>query len=207
MVQAKWTGQNPYFTTKNLETNCKLEGLTISSPKASIWPILPSSQTQCDPGSSRVQRPAQSSLWSCFAAGHPHPACLQTLPSLGVNLYLPEISSSLAGGEAKETRWAPVASEQTGQADLKHQFGKAKEGEALFCWQQKSQRTVKASQGTSLSVCKGLAPCWHLLRFYIFTYLCQAIICIARKFPASHTASKWDLLFSKCCLRHTSQCL
>lgn len=45
MVQAERTGLNPYFPTKSLETNCKLEDLTRSSPKASIWPIPPSSQT------------------------------------------------------------------------------------------------------------------------------------------------------------------
>lgn len=92
IVQAEWTGQSPYFTTKNLQTNCKLEDLTTSSPKASIWQILPSSQTRYGPGSTSCptvscQAPAaaglkgqfssvQPSLWGCSAAGCPTlPAC------------------------------------------------------------------------------------------------------------------------------------
>lgn len=56
IVQAEWTGQNPYFTTKNLETNCKLEDLTTPSPKDQPG----SSSTSCpsvlpSPSSSRVK--------------------------------------------------------------------------------------------------------------------------------------------------------
>lgn len=147
-----------------------------SSPKASIWPILPSSQTWYDSGSSSTSCPTVSCQAPAAAGlkGQLNPACevalLLAVPTQPAGKHFPVRGQAFISQQLQthwqvvrqrqqDSRFAPAASEQAGPAGLRHQLGKAKEGEALLCWQQKRQGSVKAFQGTSLLVCKGLASC------------------------------------------------
>lgn len=178
-----------------------------------------SSQTWYDPCSSSTSCPTVSCQAPAAAGlkGQLSPACeaalLLPVPTQPADTSLlggwplsPRNFKLMAGGEGKTTRCScSFGASWSSWPQASAWEGKGRGSLALLVAEK--PEISKSFSGTSLLVCKGLASCWHLPRFYVFTYLCQAIICIAWKFPASHMASKWDLLFSKRCLRHNSQCL
>lgn len=122
-----WT--EPLFHNKKFRNKLQNRGSDNIMTQSLTWPILPSSQTRCDPCSSSTSCPTVSDQAPAAAGlkGQLSPACeaalLLAVPTQPANtsllegwLYLPGTSHSLAGGEEKATRWAPAASEQAGPA-------------------------------------------------------------------------------------------